>query len=261
MDARLRRLFVVSLLPLALGAGPTHRTTNFLVEAPTAEIARKVAERAEECRSLTARSWLGRELRPWARPCPIKVKLTGGEAGGMTSFEFGETGVVDRVMSVEGSLDRLLAAAVPHEVTHTVFADFFGGPMPRWADEGASMLSEDGRELQRQERIVRVGLERGSSLALGRLFSLEEYPGDLLGFYGQGYSVARFLVEMGGRPRFLAFVKQGAGNGWDLAVRDHYGLANVKELDRAWRAWHEVRIAAQPRRTVGDATRAQSAEE
>ena len=30
-----------------------------------------------------------------------------------------------------------------------------------------------------------------------------------MGFYGQGYSVSRFLVEMGGRPRFLQFVRDG----------------------------------------------------
>ena len=26
-----------------------------------------------------------------------------------------------------------------------------------------------------------------------------------MSFYGQGYSISRFLIEMGGRPRFLAF--------------------------------------------------------
>ena len=61
-----------------------------------------------------------------------------------------------------------------------------------------------------------------------------------MGFYGQGYSISRFLVEMGGRPRFLPFVRDGSSTGWDAAARTHYGLADVHELDRAWRSWHKV---------------------
>ncbi len=73
---------------------------------------------------------------------------------------------------------------------------------------------------------------------------IEEYPSDLMGFYGQGYSISRFLIEMGGRPRFLRFVREGTKTGWDAATRSHYGIAGVRELDRAWRAWHEVTLTA-----------------
>ena len=115
--------------------------------------------------------------------------------------------------------------------------------MPRWADEGASLLSEDLRETQRHDQIVASLLSRRGEFQLGRLFLMEEYPADLMGFYGQGYSVARFLVEMGGRPRFLKFVKDGPETGWDQATRAHYGLRDVRELDRAWRSWHKVATA------------------
>ena len=223
--------------------GASHRTANFVVEATTPEIARQVAQRAEESRQLIARQWLGRQLPNWSRPCPIRVKLTQGEAGGVTSFEFApQGGVVDQVMTVEGRLDRILASAIPHEVTHTIFAAFFGGPMPRWADEGASLLSEDDRELRRHDQIVQDLLTRRGESRLVQLFQIEEYPRDLMGFYGQGYSVARFLVEMGGRPRFLLFVRDGMKQGWDQATLTHYGLPNARELDRAWRAWHTVRV-------------------
>src|SRR3954451_23045495 len=63
-------------------AGASARTTNFAVEAPTTEAAQAVARHAETCRRAIARAWLGRELPPWAAPCPIQVKLTAGEAGG-----------------------------------------------------------------------------------------------------------------------------------------------------------------------------------
>jgi hypothetical protein len=244
--ARPRRRFgVVAFAAAAVAglAGASHRTTNFVVEASTAEAARAVAEQAEVCRREIARQWLGRELPAWPTPCPVKVKLTRGEAGGLTSFGFAQGRVSDQTMTVEGRLDRILASALPHEVTHTVFAAFFGGPMPRWADEGASLLSEDLRERRRHDQISLDLLSRRGEMPLGRLFRVEDYPSDLMGFYGQGYSISRFLVEMGGRPRFLQFVRDGLRVGWDSATRTHYSLADVHELDRAWRAWHRVVVA------------------
>jgi hypothetical protein len=240
--------------------GASFRTTNFHVEAPTPEAARAVAEHAEACRKEIARQWLGREMPPWPSPCPVKVKLTRGEAGGLTSFGFASGRVTDQSMSVEGRLDRILASAIPHEVTHTVFAAYFGGPMPRWADEGASLLSEDLRERRRHDQISIDLLSRRGELPLGRLFRIEEYPSDLMGFYGQGYSASRFLVEMGGRPRFLQFVRDGLHSGWDAAAKTHYGLADVRELDRAWRSWHTVVVR---RESAGEklVVRAQSAGE
>jgi hypothetical protein len=238
----------VGLVMLPGLAGASHRTTNFVVEADTPEIALKVADHAEACRVSIARAWLGKELPAWSSPCPIKVKITRGEAGGLTSFGFARGKVSDQSMSVEGRLDRILASSLPHEVTHTVFAAYFGGPMPRWADEGASLLSEDLREHRRHDQIVCDLISRRGNIPLDRLFTVEEYPSDLMGFYGQGYSISRFLVEMGGRPRFLAFVRDGSRNGWDAAARAHYGLAGVREVDRAWRSWHKVTLEnrAQP---------------
>ena len=251
MDARgdrsARKLGSIAVLvllwaPSLLGA--TFRSPNFVVDAPTAAVARAVAEHAEQYRVSISKAWLGHELPAWPTPCPIRVKLNAGEAGGLTSFGFNRGRVTDQSMVVEGRIDRILASSLPHEITHTVFAAYFGGPMPRWADEGASLLSEDKRERCRHDQIAADLLARGGEVTLSRLFRIEEYPRDLMSFYGQGYSISRFLIEMGGRPRFLKFVRDGVKSGWDNATLDHYGLANVRELDRAWRAWHRVAMTA-----------------
>jgi hypothetical protein len=243
---RVGGLAIVVLGGLPFLCGASFRTANFIVEAPTQSVARKVAEQAESCRVDIAKAWLGKELPPWATPCPIRVKLTSGEAGGLTSFGFNHGRVTDQSMMVEGRLDRILASALPHEITHTIFAAFFGGPMPRWADEGASLLSEDERERRRHDQIAIDLLARHGEVTLARLFRIEEYPKDLMSFYGQGYSISRFLIEIGGRPRFLRFIRDGLKSGWDSATLDHYGLADVRELDRAWRAWHRVTLTAGP---------------
>jgi hypothetical protein len=224
--------------------GASFRTSNFVVEARSPQIAQTVAEHAETCRINIAKAWLGRQLPNWKTPCPIKVKLTTGEAGGLTSFGFNEGKVTDQSMVVEGRLERIIASALPHEITHTIFAAYFGGPMPRWADEGASLLSEDERERSRHDQIAVDLLARRGEISLTRLFRIEEYPSDLMSFYGQGYSISRFLIEMGGRPRFLTFVRDGLKTGWDAATLAHYGLADVRELDRAWKSWHRTSMNA-----------------
>ena len=95
-------------------------------------------------------------------------------------------------------------------------------------------------------------LARRGEISLARLFQVEEYPKDLMSFYGQGYSISRFLIEIGGRPRFLRFVRDGLKSGWDSATLAHYGLADVRELDRAWRAWHRVSLTASVRDREGE---------
>jgi hypothetical protein len=235
-------LLAMGILPFLTGA--SFRSNNFAVDAPSREVAQRVAERAEACRTGIAHAWLGHDLPAWSTPCPIRVKLTDGEAGGLTSFGFSRGHVTDQSMTVEGRLDRILASALPHEVTHTIFASYFGGPMPRWADEGASLLSEDDRERRRHDKIALDLLARRGEVPLARLFAIENYPKDLMSFYGQGYSISRFLIEMGGRPRFLRFVRDGLKEGWDPATRTHYQLPNVRELDLAWRSWHQVTLQA-----------------
>ena len=76
-----RILFALNILGLVpLLAGASHRTANFIVEAPSEEAARLIGDHAEICRKVIAKQWLGKELPNWTTPCPVKVKLTSGEA-------------------------------------------------------------------------------------------------------------------------------------------------------------------------------------
>jgi RNA polymerase sigma factor (sigma-70 family) len=213
----------------------TVTTKNFAVTAATPRIARLVADVAERERKEKAILWLGKELPAWSAPCPLKVAITMNGAGGATSFEYDRGRVLSRNMHVEGSLDRLLASVIPHEVTHTILADHFGNPVPRWADEGASVLGEDDEERTRHDNLAKRLLDKPTrSLPLGRLFKLTEYPDDVMVVFAQGYSVTRFLVERKDHKTYLAFVRQGMRDGWDAAAKKCYGFEDVAEMEKAW---------------------------
>src|SRR5882724_5448866 len=170
----------------------------------------------------------------WPEPCPLRVTVTPGGSGGATSFAFDRGQVLGQNMHIEGTLERLLASVLPHEVTHTVFAFHFRQPVPRWADEGGSVVSEDEIERKRHDKLVRSILNNRQAMPLRRLFSLHEYPPDVMVLYAQGFSVTDFLVGKSSRPAFLNFVADGMSKGWDMAARTHYGYQNVEELEQAW---------------------------
>lgn len=235
MIASLRTTLLLAAVLTSMGASYRSQTTNFLVDAPTPQIAQQVAQYAEHYRKEKAREWLGREMPNWRTPCPLRVTVTMDGAGGATTFEYGNGEVMHQHMHIEGSLDRLLASVLPHEVTHTVFAHHFRTPVPRWADEGGSVLSEDEIERNRHDQLTRQILNTpGRAMPLRRLFALREYPHDVMTLYAQGYSVTNFLVTARGRGTFLNFVAHGMRQGWDAAVQTYYGYRNIEELERAW---------------------------
>jgi hypothetical protein len=230
----LRRPVVLLLAAAFASLGASYQTPNFLVEAPTPQIAQQVGQYAEHYRREKALEWVGREMPRWPEPCPLRVKVTMSGAGGATSFAFDQGQVLGQQMNIEGSLDRILASVLPHEVTHTVFAHHFRHPVPRWADEGGAVLSEDEVERNRHDQLVRQILNQGRAIPLRRLFSLKEYPSDVMCLYAQGFSVANFLVSNSNRPTFLNFVGDGMQYGWDHAVQTYYRYRNVEEMEQAW---------------------------
>lgn len=222
-------------------------TTNFVVEAPTPELARKFGESAEVYRREKALEWLGREMPAWPRRCPLLVQVTMGSAGGATTFTFGSEGgrpvVASQRMEIRGDAKQLLNSVLPHEVTHTVLAHYFGRPVPRWADEGGSVLSENDEERFSHDVRCREILNAGRAFVLRTLFRMTEYPRDMTVLYAQGYSVTEFLVRKGGdgregRGKLLQFLAAGMGTNttesWNEAARKVYGFESVDVLEKAW---------------------------
>jgi hypothetical protein len=209
------------------------RTPNFVVETATQELAQEFGKLAEKYRREKALEWLGQEMPRWASPCPLRVTVTMSGAKGATSFTFPD-GQVYQTMFIEGPLDRLRNSVLPHEVTHTVLAHHFRRPVPRWADEGGSVYSEDDLERRRHDGMCREILNAGRGMPLRRLFSLKDYPSDVMVLYAEGYSVSKYLIEASDRATFLNFVGHGMQWGWDDAAKTYYKFSNVNELEQAW---------------------------
>ena len=90
--------------------------------------------------------------------------------------------------------------------------------------------------------------ETGRRIPLRQLLRISEYPSDrraMLALYAEGVSLVRFLVERGGRIRFLAFLDAAAGGDWDSAVGSNYGGVSIEQLEREWMGW-AVRTPAVP---------------
>lgn len=237
-----RRRHIFGIVALVLAASPVAaesqlRTPNFLVHAPTPQIAEQFGRQAEFFRRQKAIEWLGYEMPQWNQPCPLYVKPTMSNGGGATSFDYRNGGYVVLSMNIEGQIERMLNSVLPHEVTHTVFAHHFRFPVPRWADEGGSVLSEDEQERARHDQLCRNYLNspRGK-LPLRRLFNLREYNevSDVLIIYAEGFSVSEFLVNKSDRKTFLDFVGMGMRGSWDRACQTYYGYQTVEQLEEAW---------------------------
>jgi hypothetical protein len=247
MDARHLRLavFVPALLLLtassSLAAGYSYATPNFVVNAPSAEFAKQVGDTAERFRALLAHEWLGHELPRWYRPCQVTITQVGQVgAGGATTFTFAAGQVFNWNMRVQGTAERILDSVIPHEVSHTIFASHFRRPLPRWADEGAASLVEHESERRRQLMLLRQVFHTPQRIPLPQLIAMKEYPSDMqsvLTLYAEGYSLADYLVQSGGKERYLRFLQDAHDRDWNYAIHTYSGLDAVASLERHWSEW------------------------
>ena len=231
-----------------LDRGPVE-SANFIVYAEDRLMAAKVSQAAEGFRKSLAAQWLGKELPTWPEKCPIQVKIA-PNAGGQTSFAFQmdhtNRGMpVGWEMEVFGSPERILDAVLPHEITHTIFATHFGRPLPRWADEGACTTVEHVSERKKNHQMLLEFLTTSRGIPFNRMFTMKEYPGDILPLYAQGYSLAKYLIFQKGRRHFLNYIdrgmqydEQGGGiAGWNRATEEFYGFEDLSDLQVSWVAW------------------------
>ena len=252
MEARIRWTALLALIFL-VSMGAQHRSANFIVETPNAQFARQVAETAEKCRRELAIAWLGKEMPSWWQPCVMTVQVGPHlGAGGATTFVFDRGEVFGWRMSIQGSAERILDSVLPHEITHMVYASHFRQPLPRWADEGGATSVEHTSEKNKHRNMLNEFLRTGRGIAFNQMFAMSDYPSDIMPLYAQGYSLAEFLIQTGGRKKYVEFLGDGLKtDDWAGAVQRHYGVQDLGTLQNTWLAW--VRQGS-PLRQSPDAT-------
>ncbi|MDG1896971.1 MAG: hypothetical protein P8J37_18850 [Fuerstiella sp.] len=240
MEAPILR-FSLIVLSLFVSTGATFQTRNFVVTAPTAAIAEQVGKAAETYRRDLATFWLGEALPNWHRPCKLRVRPGALGAGGQTTFQFVGTEVINWNMYVQGSMERILDSVLPHEVNHTIFASHFRRPLPRWADEGAATLFEDRSEQMKQLSLLNQVIDSDREfISLRNLLTMKEYPRGyrpMLILYAEGYALVDFLVQQGGRGKYLKFLVDGERMGWTEAIKSNYHHGGVDSLQKNWQGW------------------------
>ncbi len=237
MDARLLRAALAVALFTSLGAG--FKTPNFVVTASSEALAERVGRAAEKYRRELSLEWVGKEMPDWSDPCPITVQCAPHlGAGGETSFVFDRGEVFGWRMRVQGTEQRILDSVLPHEVTHTILATHFRRPLPRWADEGACTTVEHMAEKKKQQNMLITFLKTNKGISFSQMFAMKDYPPDVLPLYAQGYSLARFLIDQGGRKKFVNFVGDGLRReDWTGAIARNYGYKSLGQLQDKWLDW------------------------
>jgi len=224
----------------AVADAASFRTQNFIIDAPSSGLAKAVGEAAERYRDELATYWTGSVLPPWPRPCPVRV-IAGANLAAQGVTTYNPAPVRDFQMEVIGTPERILDSVLPHEVSHTVLATYFGRPLPRWADEGICTTVEHISERTKHEVKLREFLSTRRGIPMNNLFRLTEYPPDVLPMYAQGYSVCRFLIEQQGPQTFVNFLKNYFQHpSWTANIQKYYGYDTLAELQEYWLAWVEA---------------------
>lgn len=229
-----------TLVQYGRSGGSSYRTKNFAVVGQTPEWAKAVAESAEKYRTVIAMNWLGRPIPDWPTPCQMTATAGRLGPGGTTTFVYHDNGgpVTDFVSNIQGPPDRLMDSVLPHEITHMVLAAHFRQPIPRWLDEGAASNVEHISEKTRHRQALLQFLRTGRGIAFNRMFAMTEYPPDMMPLYAQGFSAVDYLIQNGGRQKFIKFAGDGMRtNNWTAALKSYYGIQDLGAFQNQWLAW------------------------
>jgi hypothetical protein len=214
--------------------------------------ARQLAESCEVWRDRLRATWMTAPVpTAWTPKCEVFVhpnraaynralNRPGDVSVGSTQLDFDEGRTVSRRVDVRADASDWSNAALPHELTHVVLGERFGGQMlPRWADEGIAMLSESARKHQERLSNLRSLIGKRPMHSMRDLVQLQRLPEPHLrdAFYGQSLALSSLLIRKSTPAKFADFVEDCTAVGIDAALRKHYDLAGIAALQEEWNDW------------------------
>jgi hypothetical protein len=234
----------------------THETANFRIFHQNARLAESAGRTAEAVRAAQASRWGSQAaFRAWNPRCELYLYPDGKalaqatqqpeSSPGFSTMTSNGSEVVARRVNLRADHPNLLAAILPHEVTHVVLADLFTAvQIPRWADEGIAVMAEPRSEQRLRWQELQQPLETGRIFALDKLVAMDyPNPKDWSLYYAQSVSLTRFLVESGPPERFISFVLDSLQRGTEPALKDAYQINGFAQLQERWIAYARQQVA------------------
>lgn len=241
-------------------ASSDHFHVRSPADGPSAE---SVLKLCESLREELQQTWGGNDPpQSWQPKCQVVVHATraaylkivgpgGSQTTGSSLIQLEAGKIVSR------QIDLLLdsqgtVSALPHELTHVVLADRFGGRQPpQWLDEGIAMLADTRGKQLLHERDCRDAIAANQALPMAELLRLSEFTsaGQVAPFYGQSLSLVHMLATKDQPAKIVKFALEALDQGYDQALQKHYGIESVDELERLWRR-HSTSHAASSQQLV-----------
>jgi hypothetical protein len=205
----------------------------------------QVAQTLEKSRTLAYRKWVGEVDDAWRPKCYVYLDDAKGELSktlhGVRGYtrKGGIGGSVRRYVRVRSRDDGLIDSVLPHEVTHAVmFGEFGENEAPSWAHEGMAVMMQPRRDRDRFFDVLLGAYKKNGLFSVGKIFDIEDYPdADVEIFYAQSVSLVEYLTNLHKPTVFVTFMRDALRRGYDKALQEHYGIQNVAELEKAWKAY------------------------
>ena len=235
MEATL--LLCAALFTAAPGETGLASSANFIVYAPNQDL-------AESYRHELAQSWLGEKLAEGEGPVIVHVKISHQhDHAAMLPLEKHRR--THHMIWLDTSTEMAQGATLAHELLHCVLATKFGPALPVFAHEGCASEQDDAGVLAVRERKLRQMAANQSWPSLSSVLDAPHFAATDQTKYTVACSLAEFLFTLGSRAEFLKFAVDGAGGNWDQAARQHYGFANLSDMESRWRGWvvQQMRVA------------------
>ena len=214
----------------------TAQSENFVVTAPDLITAKAVLASAESLRVSIAEEWLGERLPDGIAPTVIRVTISNEEDKAMT-WVADRADRLSHMMWVTTSLQKATGTTLAHEIAHVVLATQYPGQLPAWIDEGIASRQDDPKRAQARKEILAWYARTGNWPSLNEMFTATKIAASDRSKYALSASVTDYLLSLGGSDHLMKFALAGQDQGWDAALRSHYGIAHTRELETRWRHW------------------------
>lgn len=216
---------------------PTGRASsdNFVVYAPTQELASEVIQRAESLRKEFAREFFGEVIPTGVGLTSIHVRLSENADEGRTWLTDDPKRGCHLVWL--STTDNTFPTSLRHEMIHVVLGTKLFGRVPCWADEGLACIYDEPEHIRSRQRLVEAFARNGNWPDIRRMLDEPKLADTEHAAYATAASLTRFFLNRGDRAKFLAFAQAGPRDGWDRALNDHYRIHNTTELVVQWQDW------------------------